>query len=59
LPFKIINKIEKKVTKEDLHNSIFVKWYDIFNRVSEDYLEPKKINYLNLQKKSLCIIYIH
>lgn len=34
LPFKIINKIEKKITKEDLHNSIFVKWYDIFNKVS-------------------------
>lgn len=58
LPFKIINKIEKKITKEDLHNSIFVKLYDIFNRVSEDYLDPKSNKLFKFTKKEF-MYYLH
>jgi len=58
LPFKTINKIEKKVTKEELHNSIFVKWYNIFNKVSEDYLYPK-INKLFKFTKKEFMYYLH
>jgi 2-polyprenyl-6-methoxyphenol hydroxylase-like FAD-dependent oxidoreductase len=58
LPFKIINKIEKKITKEDLHDSIFVKLYDIFNRVSEDYLDPKTSKLFKFTKKEF-MYYLH
>jgi 2-polyprenyl-6-methoxyphenol hydroxylase-like FAD-dependent oxidoreductase len=60
LPFKIINEIEKKTTMVNLKESIYNKIFShgIFNKVSEDYLDPKISKLFKFTKKEF-MYYLH